>query len=234
MGKAEYKKKCEEDKVSYDPSRGEGYLIATSEQPISAYHRKETLDPASLPLKYAGISSCFRKEAGSHGRDVWGLFRIHQFEKVEQFVYCSPETSDAMHETMLELAEQFYQSLDVPYRVVKIVSGALNDAAVKKYDLEAWFPGYEEFKELVSCSNCTDYQARALEVKNGQRKQGDAEIKFVHMLNGTLCATERAMCCLVENYQTEDGLRIPRVLQPYMGGVEFVPYMTKTVPKKSS
>jgi len=125
---------------------------------------------------------------------------------------------------MIGNAEAFYQSLGIPYRVIAIVSGALNDAACKKFDLEAWFPGYEEYKELVSCSNCLDFQARALDVKCGIRKQGDNEIKYCHMLNGTLCATERAMCCIVENYQTETGLQIPRVLQPFMGGLEFIPY----------
>jgi len=230
--KADYKKECEEKKLPYDPHRGDSYLIATSEQPISAYYRKETLLPEDLPIKYAGVSSCFRKEAGSHGRDVWGLFRIHQFEKIEQFVYCKPEESKEIHEEMITISEKFFQSLEIPYRVIAIVSGALNDAAAKKYDLEAWFPGYEEYKELVSCSNCTDFQARALNVKCGHRKQGDDSIKFCHMLNGTLCATERAMCCIVETYQEEKGLRIPRALQPYMGGVEFIPYIHPVPEKK--
>jgi seryl-tRNA synthetase len=230
--KEKYKQECAENKVPYDPHRGEHYLIATSEQPISAFHRKETLEPANLPIRYAGMSSCFRKEAGSHGRDVWGLFRIHQFEKIEQFCYCKPEESKAMHDEMVGVAEEFYQSLEIPYRVVEIVTGALNDAAARKYDLEAWFPGYEEFKELVSCSNCTDYQARALQIKCGTRKQGDDAIKYCHMLNGTLCATERAMCCIVENYQTDSGLRIPRVLQPFMGGTEFLPYIHPVPEKK--
>lgn len=132
---------------------------------------------------------------------------------------------------MISISEKFFQSLEIPYRVIAIVSGALNDAAAKKYDLEAWFPGYEQYKELVSCSNCTDFQARALNVKCGHRKQGDDSIKFAHMLNGTLCATERAMCCIVETYQEKDGLRIPRALQPYMGGVEFIKY-THPIPKK--
>jgi len=231
--KVEYRKECEEKKIPVDENRGQHYLIATSEQPISAYHAKEIIEPKELPFKYCGNSSCFRKEAGSHGRDVWGLFRIHQFEKIEQFCITTPEESCAMHDKMLAVAEEFYQSLDIPYRVVSIVSGALNDAAAKKYDLEAWFPGYEEYKELVSCSNCTDYQSRALEIKCGQRKQGDETIKYVHMLNGTLCATERCMCCLVENYQTEKGVRVPRVLQPFMGGVEFLEF-DHPIPEKKA
>jgi seryl-tRNA synthetase len=141
------------------------YLVATSEQPISALYRSEWIEPADLPMRYAGISSCFRKEAGAHGKDVWGIFRVHQFEKVEQFCLTTPEKSWEMHEEMIKIAEDFYKGLELPYRVVNIVSGELNDAAAKKYDLEAWFPGYNAFRELVSCSNCTDFQSRALEVR---------------------------------------------------------------------
>ena len=133
------------------------YLIATSEQPISGMHRGEWIEPADLPFKYAGYSTCFRKEAGSHGRDMWGIFRIHQFEKVEQFIYCAPDKSWEEFDKMIETSEKFYQALELPYQVIKIVSGGLNDAAAMKYDLEAWFPGYDAFRELVSCSNCTDY-----------------------------------------------------------------------------
>ncbi|CAI7813024.1 unnamed protein product [Closterium sp. NIES-53] len=156
---------------------GEGddkYLIATSEQPLCTYHRGEWLDPKALPLRYAGYSTCFRKEAGSHGRDTLGIFRIHQFEKVEQFAITSPNGTDSweMHEQMLKNSEEFYQQLGLPYRVVAIVSGALNDSAAKKYDLEAWFPASKTFRELVSCSNCTDFQARRLEIRYGQKKVG--------------------------------------------------------------
>jgi len=133
------------------------YLIATSEQPISAMHRGEWIEPSELPIRYAGSSTCFRKEAGSHGRDVWGLFRIHQFEKVEQFIYSAPDKSWEEMDRMIATSEKFYQALNLPYQVIKIVSGALNDAAAMKYDLEAWFPGYGAYRELVSCSNCTDY-----------------------------------------------------------------------------
>ena len=177
------------------------YLIATSEQPISAMHSNEFIEPQDLPFKYAGISTCFRKEAGSHGRDMWGIFRIHQFEKVEQFVYCTPETSWEELERMIAASEKFYQMLGLPYHVIKIVSGALNDAAAMKYDLEAWFPGYNAFRELVSCSNCTDYQSRGvgcrMSIKNLEKGQS---MPFVHMLNGTMCATQRTMCCIMENY----------------------------------
>jgi seryl-tRNA synthetase len=141
------------------------YLIATSEQPISALHEGEWLNDKDLPIKYAGYSTCFRKEAGSHGKDAWGIFRVHQFEKIEQFIFCKPEDSWQHFDDMINTSEEFYKSLNIPYRVVAIVSGALNNAASKKYDLEAWFPFQGEYKELVSCSNCTDYQTRELEIR---------------------------------------------------------------------
>ncbi|EMD37004.1 hypothetical protein CERSUDRAFT_114905 [Gelatoporia subvermispora B] len=210
----------------------EKYLIATSEQPISTYHSDEWFDSpeTQLPVQYAGYSTCFRKEAGSAGRDMWGIFRVHQFEKVEQFCITEPEKSWEMFDTMVANSEAFYQSLGIPYRVVAIVSGALNLAASQKYDLEAWFPFQGAYKELVSCSNCTDYQSRRLEVRCGQKTKDQARKVYVHMLNGTLCATERALCCIVENYQTPEGLVIPEVLRPYMQGREFLPWV-KELPK---
>jgi len=220
-------------KVSLGGDEADKYLIATSEQPISGYHRGEWLDPKELPLRYAGVSSCFRKEAGAHGKDVWGIFRVHQFEKVEQFVLTDPEKSWEAHENMIKLSEEFYQSLELPYRVVAIVSGSLNNAAAKKYDLEAWFPARAEYRELVSCSNCTDYQSRSLEVRFGIKKMGDREKKYVHMLNSTLVATERAICCIMENYQTPEGVKIPKVLQPFMGGVDFIAWTNGVKPKKA-
>jgi len=180
-----------------DEGKDPYYLIATSEQPISAMHMNEWIKPPELPKRYAGVSTCFRKEAGSHGRDVWGLFRIHQFEKVEQFIYCEPNQSWEELEKMISNSEEFYKSLGLPYRVIQLVSGELNDAAAMKYDLEAWFPGYGTYRELVSCSNCTDYQARALETR--YHLQSSPEKLYVHMLNGTMCATQRTMCCIVEN-----------------------------------
>lgn len=209
------------------------YLIATSEQPISAFHANEWFGrPAEeLPIRYAGFSTCFRKEAGSHGKDTWGIFRIHQFEKVEQFVLTEPEKSWEMFDEMINTSEEFYQSLGLPYRIVAIVSGALNNAAAKKYDLEAWFPFQGEYKELVSCSNCLDYQSRDLEIRCGTKKMGDREKKYVHCLNSTLTATERTICCILENYQTPEGLRIPEPLIPYMGGRDFLPFV-KAAPKK--
>ncbi|KAG8364011.1 hypothetical protein BUALT_Bualt19G0081900 [Buddleja alternifolia] len=212
---------------------GEGddkYLIATAEQPLCAYHIDDWIHPSQMPLRYAGYSSCFRKEAGSHGRDTLGIFRVHQFEKVEQFCITSPNGNDSweMHEEMLKNSEDFYKMLNIPYQVVAIVSGALNDAAAKKYDLEGWFPASNTYRELVSCSNCTDYQARRLEIRYGQKKSNDKTKEYVHMLNSTLTATERTMCCILENNQKEDGVEIPEVLREFMGGKSFIPFKNTT------
>lgn len=193
----------------------ETYLIATSEQPISALHSDEWLAESELPLQYAGFSTCFRKEAGAHGKDNRGIFRVHQFEKVEQFVIASPEKSENAFRSMVSNAEEFYSSLGVGYRVVSIVSGALNNAAAVKYDLEAYFPASARYRELVSCSNCTDYQSRDLNVRYEVINSGDQTKKFVHMLNGTLCAIQRTLCCLLEVYQTPEGIKVPDVLIPY-------------------
>ncbi|EKM57180.1 uncharacterized protein PHACADRAFT_254765 [Phanerochaete carnosa HHB-10118-sp] len=217
----------------------EKYLIATSEQPISAYHSNEWFESpeTQLPLKYAGYSTCFRKEAGSAGRDMWGIFRVHQFEKIEQFCITSPEKSWEIFDQMVGTSEEFYQSLNIPYRAVAIVSGALNLAASQKYDLEAWFPFQGAYKELVSCSNCTDYQSRRLEVRCGLKTKDQQRKIYVHMLNGTLCATERALCCIAENYQTAEGLVVPEVLRPYMQGRDFLPWvkeLPKSLQKKSA
>ncbi|KAK6541600.1 Cytosolic seryl-tRNA synthetase [Orbilia ellipsospora] len=212
----------------------EKYLIATSEQPISALHADEWFTSVDVPKRYAGFSSCYRREAGSHGKDAWGIFRVHQFEKVEQFVICDPEKSWEEFDKMIGYSEEFYQSLGLPYRVVAIVSGALNNAAAKKYDLEAWFPFQGEYKELVSCSNCTDYQSRSLDIRYGAKTQTDSVKKYVHCLNSTLTATERAICCILENYQTPEGFNVPKVLQKYLpGNPEFLPF-TKELPKDTT
>lgn len=193
------------------------YLIATAEQTLAALHRDEIIHPEDLPLKYCALSTCFRKEAGSHGKDTLGIFRVHQFEKVEQFVYTTPENSKKAHEELMEMTEKIYQKLGLPYQIVGIVSSALNDNAAIKYDLEAWFPGSETYRELVSCTNCKDYQARKTKTRFGRAGSGDAQI--LHTLNSTAIATERTMCCILENYQQEDGsIKIPEVLVPYMNG----------------
>lgn len=197
------------DKVE-EGSLDEKYLIATSEQPIAAYHRDEWIAESDLPIKYAGLSTCFRQEVGSHGRDTRGIFRVHQFEKIEQFVLTSPfdnKSWEAMDE-MIANAEQFCQTLEIPYRVVNIVSGALNHAASKKLDLEAWFSGSGAFRELVSCSNCLDYQARRLLVRYGKTKKMNSNVDYVHMLNATMCATTRVICAILETHQTETGVKV--------------------------
>ncbi|CAD7080039.1 unnamed protein product [Hermetia illucens] len=201
-----------------DGTVDEKYLIATSEQPIAAYHRDEWIAESALPIKYAGLSTCFRQEVGSHGRDTRGIFRVHQFEKVEQFVLTSPHDNKSweMMDEMIANAEHFCQTLGIPYRIVNIVSGALNHAASKKLDLEAWFAGSGAFRELVSCSNCLDYQARRLLVRYGQTKKMNANVDYVHMLNATMCATTRVICAILETHQTETGVKVPEVLKMYM------------------
>lgn len=196
----------------------EKYLIATSEQPIAAFHRDEWISTQSLPIRYAGYSTCFRQEVGSHSRDTRGIFRVHQFEKVEQFCLTSPHENKswAMMDEMIGNAEAFNQAIGIPYRVVNIVSGELNNAASKKLDIEGWFPGSGAFRELVSCSNCTDYQSRRLRVRYGQTKKMNQETEYVHMLNATMCATTRTICAILENYQVEDGIVIPVVLRSLM------------------
>lgn len=218
---------------SDDNSIDEKYLIATSEQPIAALHRDEWLKPEDLPIRYAGLSTCFRQEVGSHGRDTRGIFRVHQFEKIEQFVYASPHDNKSweMFDEMIATAEGFYQALGIPYRIVNIVSGSLNHAASKKLDLEAWFPGSAAFRELVSCSNCTDYQARRLRIRYGQTKKMMDKVDFVHMLNATMCATTRAICAILENYQTEDGIIIPEKLRDFMpAGLKDIIKFVKPAP----
>ena len=194
------------------------FMIATSEQTLAAYHYDEIIDPGLLPLKYAGVSSCFRREAGSHGKDTLGIFRVHQFEKVEQYVFCKPENSWSIFEELISNAEEIYRELEIPYRIVNIASGELNDNAAQKYDLEAWFPASNMYRELVSCSNCLDYQARKLKIRIG--KVGATQKKSIaHTLNSTAIATTRTICCILENYQNKDGtVRVPRALQKYMNG----------------
>ncbi|PGH05984.1 serine-tRNA ligase [Helicocarpus griseus UAMH5409] len=231
-----YKVTENEDKAS------ERYLIATSEQPLSALHSEEWLQDADLPIKYAGYSTCYRKEAGSHGKEVMGIFRVHQFEKIEQFCMTKPEDSWDTFKDMMKNSEEFYRNLGLPYRVVDIVSGALNNAASRKNDLEAWFPSQQKYKELVSCSNCLDYQSRALEIRYRPKKDdvdekdsGEGNKKhYVHALNATLCATERTLCCILENYQTETGIKVPEVLRKYIPGQPTeIPY-TKELAEKPS
>ena len=194
----------------------DSYLIATSEQPLTALFQNVRLCDSDLPKMLAGESLCFRKEAGAYGKDNAGIFRVHQFEKIEQFIVCKPEESAEFLEKMIKTSEEFYKSLNISFRVVVIASGELNDAASKKYDLEALFPKSGRFRELVSASNCTDYQSRNLNCEYNYNK-GSANKQYVHMLNATLCAVQRTLCCVVENYQTDDGITVPDVLKKYTG-----------------
>ncbi|MHC1605579.1 MAG: serine--tRNA ligase [Candidatus Methanofastidiosia archaeon] len=189
------------------------YLIATSEHTMAAMHMDEIFDYGELPIKYAGISPCFRKEAGSHGKDTKGIFRVHQFNKVEQFIFCESQDSWRFFDELISNAEALFQSLEIPYRIVDICTGDIGTVAAKKYDLEAWMPAQNTYRELVSCSNCTDYQARRLNIRY-RTKDGN---KMCHTLNSTAIATTRTLVSIIENYQQEDGsIKIPRVLRPYM------------------
>lgn len=192
------------------------YMIGTSEHALAAMHKDEILDGKTLPIRYAGFSPCFRKEAGAHGKDMKGIFRVHQFEKVEQFVFSRPEDSRQEHERMIENSESFFQSLGIPHRVVLLCSADTGKVSAKTYDIEAWMAGQGAYREVVSCSNCLDYQARRLSIRF--RDKTNEETRLVHTLNGTLVATERTMVAILENYQTAKGtVEIPQVLQKYMG-----------------
>ena len=198
------------------------YLLPTAEHALLALHNDGIIELDQLPLRYAGVSPCFRKEAGAHGRDTKGIFRIHQFEKVEQFIFSTPEDSWKLHEELLGNAEEFWQSLRIPYRVVNVCTGDLGTVAAKKYDVEAWLPGQGRYREVVSCSNCTSYQAVRSKVR--YREKTSAPTKYVHTLNSTLVATERAIVAILENKQRADGtVEIPGVLQHYMGGQTSIP-----------
>src|SRR5437870_2324898 len=198
------------------------YLLATAEHALLAFHADEILDGEKLPLRYSGISPCFRKEAGAHGRDTKGIFRVHQFEKVEQFIYSAPGESWNLHEELLRNLEEFWQSLKIPYRIVNVCTGDLGTVAAKKYDLEAWLPGQGKYREMASCSNCTSYQAVRSKIR--YREKPNEPTKYLHTLNSTLVATERAIVAILENYQKPDGtIQIPEVLKKYMGGQENIP-----------
>ena len=192
------------------------YLIATSEHPMAAMLQNEVLKEEDLPLKLAGISTCFRKEAGAHGKDTRGIFRTHQFNKIEQFIFSTPEQSWKFHEELLQNAEGLIQKLGLPYRVVNVCTGDIGTVAAKKYDIEAWMPAQNAYREIVSCSNCTDYQARRLNIRY-REKEGSPTKGFVHTLNSTALATGRTIVAILENYQQEDGsIIIPQALRKFM------------------
>jgi len=192
------------------------YLIGTSEHAMVSMYSDEILDGNLLPARYAAISPCFRKEAGAHGKDQKGIFRVHQFEKIEQFVFSKPEDSWKAHENMIAITEEFFQKLEVPHRVVLLSSGDMGKISAKTYDLEVWMASQNAYREAVSCSNCLDYQSRRLKIRFRDKTNEDTQ--YIHTLNSTLVATERTMVTIMENFQTKDGhVNIPNVLQKYMG-----------------
>jgi seryl-tRNA synthetase len=204
----------------YDVDDGELFLVGTAEVPLAALHRGETVAGDALPLRYAGWSACFRREAGTYGKDTRGIFRVHQFDKVEMFVFAEPEESWAEHERLLELQESIVRGLGLPYRVVNIAAGDLGPAAAKKYDLEVWLPSEGCYREVTSCSNYLDYSARRL----GTRVKGAAGTQYVHTLNGTACAVSRTLVYLFEHCQEPDGgFRVPEVLIPWVGRARLEP-----------
>ena len=192
------------------------YLIGTSEHAMVSMHGNEILDGNLLPTRYASISPCFRKEAGAHGKDQKGIFRVHQFEKIEQFVFSKPEDSSNEHEKMIAITEEFFQKLEIPHRIVLLASGDMGKISAKTYDLEAWMAGQNAYREVASCSNCLDYQSRRLKIRFRDKTNEDTQ--YAHTLNSTLVATERTMVAIIENFQTKDGhINIPNALQKYMG-----------------
>ena len=190
-------------------------LIATAEMSITGYHMDEIIDEDKLPLFYAGLSACFRKEAGAYGKHTRGLFRVHQFNKLEMYAFCAPEQSKEIHEKLRGIEEEIWQEIGIPYHVINIAAGDLGAPAAKKYDIEYWSPVDQKYREITSCSNCTDFQARGLNIRV-RRKDGTVEV--LHTLNGTAISLARTMVAVLENFAEEGGkLRIPEVLQPYLG-----------------
>lgn len=193
-------------------------LIGTAEAPLTGFHADEIIDEKNLPLLYAGYSPCYRKEAGAAGKFSRGLFRVHQFNKLEMYIFCTPEQSVQMHEKILSIEEEIWQNLGVPYHVVNIAAGDLGAPAAKKYDIEYWSPVDNQYRELTSCSNCTDFQARNLNIRV---RRSDGSLQVLHTLNGTAVSLARSLVAIIENYQTDDGkLRVPELLRPYLGNRE--------------
>jgi seryl-tRNA synthetase len=195
------------------------YLIGTSEVPLCSYHSDEVLDASLLPLKYTAFSTCFRREAGSYGKDLGGLFRVHQFDKIEMFIFAHPENSWEEYEKLRETLEEIMQGLGFHYQILNMCTGDIGNPNAKKYDLEAWLPGQKKYRELASCSHDTDFQARRLNIKyRDGKKKG-----YIHTMNSTACAIGRTLIAIFENYQDKEGnIRIPEVLMPFMGGIEII------------
>ncbi|MBI1970295.1 serine--tRNA ligase [Candidatus Woesearchaeota archaeon] len=210
--------------VMYKIDQEDLYLIATSEHPLTAMFQNEILDEARLPMKMVGISTNFRKEAGAHGKDTKGIFRGHQFNKIEQIIICKPEDSWKFHEELIKNAIDFFISLGLHLRQINICTGDIGTVAAKKYDLEVWYPAQNAYREVVSCSNCTDYQARRLKIRYTAKDEQGKDVKIaVHTLNATCVATSRALVAILENFQEKDGsVSVPKILQPYIGGMKKI------------
>ena len=208
----------------YHLDKDDLYLVGTSEVPLAAYHMDEIIDADRLPLRYAGFSPCFRREAGSHGKDTRGIFRVHQFDKVEMFSFVAPEDSQEEHRRLLEWEKQWLTSLELPFRVIDVASGDLGSSAARKYDCEAWIPTQGKYRELTSTSDCTEFQSRRLQI----RVRDGKTVRPLATLNGTLCAVPRTIVAILENHQQPDGsVRVPEVLRPYLGGRELLEPVAK-------
>ncbi|MCQ4042966.1 serine--tRNA ligase [Streptantibioticus rubrisoli] len=212
----------------YHLEKDDYYLVGTSEVPLAAYHMDEIVDAAKLPLRYAGFSPCFRREAGTYGKDTRGIFRVHQFDKVEMFCFVAPEEAEAEHARLLAWEKQWLSALGLPFQVIDVATGDLGASASRKYDCEAWIPTQGKYRELTSASNCTEFQARRLSVRMREERDGKQVTRPLATLNGTLCAVPRTIVALLENHQQADGsVVVPEVLRPYLGGREVLEPVAK-------
>ncbi|GAA3393341.1 serine--tRNA ligase [Streptomyces roseoviridis] len=212
----------------YHLEKDDYYLVGTSEVPLAAYHMDEIIDADKLPLRYAGFSPCFRREAGTYGKDTRGIFRVHQFDKVEMFSYVAPEDAEAEHKRLLDWEKQWLTSLELPFQVIDVATGDLGASASRKFDCEAWIPTQGKYRELTSASNCDGFQARRLSVRMRDDKDGKKVVQPLATLNGTLCAVPRTIVAILENHQLADGsVRVPEVLRPYLGGREVLEPISK-------
>ncbi|WP_030064533.1 serine--tRNA ligase [Streptomyces natalensis] len=205
----------------YHLEKDDYYLVGTSEVPLAGYHMDEILDGDRLPLRYAGFSPCFRREAGTYGKDTRGIFRVHQFDKVEMFSYVAPEDAQAEHQRLLDWEKQWLNALELPFQVIDVATGDLGASASRKFDCEAWIPTQGKYRELTSASNCDEFQARRLSIRLRDTEDGKSKVRPLATLNGTLCAVPRTIVALFENHQQADGsVRVPEALRPYLGGRE--------------
>ncbi|MEV5599927.1 serine--tRNA ligase [Streptomyces sp. NPDC052299] len=212
----------------YHLDKDDQYLVGTSEVPLAAYHMDEIIDAEKLPLRYAGYSSCYRREAGTYGKDTRGIFRVHQFTKVEMFSYVDPADAEAEHLRLLDWEKQWLTGLELPFQVIDVASGDLGASATRKYDCEAWIPTQGKYRELTSASNCGEFQARRLSVRMRDNRDGKKSMRPLATLNGTLCAVPRTIVAILENHQLADGsVRVPEVLRPYLGGREILEPVAK-------